>query len=447
MLTSLRATLRLFSPNVRLFLFSAFLVGFGFDGGIFSVLFNLYLLRLGYGPEAVGAINSAGLFAFALFSLPAALFGNWWGVRRMILVGLGVLLLGAGLLPLAEMLGEMLGGGWQQVGLTGAYIVVFLGMSLYFVNSAPFMMASTAPANRDHLFSMQTGLMATAAFAGSLVGGALPALFAPMLGTTLDSPVPYRLPLLLAGLLIVPAILVLRRAENVAADDNEEEVADKDPRAPAPAGKEPLPIGLFLLLLVVRILQVAGVATVFVFFNVYLDTHLHTATSTIGLISAAGRLIAVPVALLTPVFTRRFGNLNVVVWSCVIVTLGYLPMAFLPTVGAAAVGYIAIVGLSAMRYPATMNFSMRIVAPRQRGTLTGAGEMAAGIAFTSLALGGGYMITRLGYESLFLLTGALNIAGAVIFWWFFRDFRRKKSERTATPVAPQAAKAMDSTPV
>jgi len=443
MLTSLRATARLFSPNVRLFLFTAFLVGFGFDGGIFSVLFNLYLLRLGYGPEAVGAINSAGLFAFAIFSLPAALFGNWWGVRRMILVGLGVLLLGAGLLPVAE----MLGGGWQQAGLTGAYIVVFLGMSLYFVNSAPFMMASTAPANRDHLFSMQTGLMATAAFAGSLVGGALPALFAPVLGTTLDSPVPYRLPLLLAGLLIVPAILVLRRSQNVAADDNEEEVADKDPRAPAPAGKEPLPFGLFLLLLVVRILQVAGVATVFVFFNVYLDTHLQAATSTIGLISAAGRLIAVPVALLTPVFTRRFGNLNVVVVSCVIVTLGYLPMAFLPTVGAAAVGYVAIVGLSAMRYPATMNFSMRIVAPRQRGTLTGAGEMAAGIAFTSLALGGGYMITHLGYESLFLLTGGLNLAGALIFWWFFRDFRRKKSERTATPVAPQAVKAIDSPPV
>lgn len=443
MQTRLQSLWQLFSPNVRLFLLISFLVGFGFDGGIFSVLFNLYLLRLGYGPEAVGVINSAGLFAFALFSLPSGLFGNWWGVRRMILVGLGVMLLGAGLLPVAEIFGGL----WQQAGLTGAYIVIFLGMSLYFVNSAPFMMASTAPAKRDHLFSMQTGLMATAAFLGSLVGGGLPALFARLLGTTLDFPGPYRFPLLLAGLLIVPAILILRGSENVAADDNEEEVADKDPRAPAPAGKEALPIGLFLLLLVVRVLQVAGVATVFVFFNVYLDTHLQAATSTIGLISAGGRLIAVPVALLTPVFTRRFGNLNVVVWSCVIVTLGYLPMAFLPTVGAAAVGYIAIVGLSAMRYPATMNFSMRIVAPRQRGTLTGAGEMAAGVAFTGLALGGGYMITHLGYESLFLLTGALNLVGAFVFWYFFRNFRRKKSERTATPVAPQVAKAIDSTPV
>ena len=443
MLTSLRATLQLFSRNVRLFLLTAFLVGFGFDGGVLSVLFNLYLLRLGYGPEVVGVINSAGLFAFALFSLPAALCGNWWGLRRMILIGLGVVLLGGGLLPVAE----LFSGGWQQGWLMAAYIVIFLGMSLYFVNGAPFMMASTPPAQRDHLFSMQTGLMAIAAFLGSLVGGILPAAFARLLGTTLDFPAPYRYPLLVAALLIVPALLLMFITKAVATDDNEEQTDDADPRMPASAGSNPLPMGLFLLLLFVRMLQVCGVATLFVFFNVYLDTHLQIATSTIGLVSAAGRLIAVPVALLTPVFTRRFGNLNVVVWSCVIVSLGYLPMTFLPTVGAAAVGYIAVVGLSAMRYPASMNFSMRIVAPRQRGMLTGAGEMGAGIAFTGLALGGGYMITRLGYESLFILTSVLNLTGALLFWYFFRNFRRKKSERTATPVAPQAAKPMDGPPV
>ncbi len=438
----LQAPLLLFSRNVRLFLFSAFLVGFGFDGGIFSVLFNIYLLRLGYGPEAVGVVNSAGLFAFAIFSLPAGLFGNWWGIRRMVLAGLGVMLLGIGLLPIAEAVPVA----WQQGWLSGVYLLIYAGMSLYFVNGAPFMMASTAPAKREHLFSMQTGLMATAAFLGSLVGGVLPAGFARLLGTTLDYPAPYRYPLLVAGLLIVPALLVLRRADHVEADDNEEVVEDADPRAPSAAGSTPLPLNLFILLLFIRLLQVCGVATIFVFFNVYLDSYLHAATSTIGTISAVGRLIAVPVALLTPYFTRRLGNLNVVVLSCLIVSLAYLPLAFMPTVAAAALGYVGVVGLSAMRYPAFMNFSMRIVAPRQRGILNGAGEMAAGVAFTGLALGGGYMIPLFGYQSLFLLTSALNLAGALLFWLFFRSFRRKPSERTATPVAPQAAKTIDSSP-
>lgn len=443
MLTFFQAPLRLFSRNVRLFLVSAFLVGFGFDGGIFSVLFNLYILRLGYGPELVGVVNSAGLFAFALFSLPAGLFGNWWGIRRTVMIGLVIILAGAALLPLAEMVPIA----WQPGWLAGVYVIVFVGIALYFVNGAPFMMASTAPANREHLFSMQTGLMATAAFAGSLVGGVLPAGFARLLGTTLDFPAPYRYPLLVAGLLIVPALLIIRATEHVEADDNEEQVEDADPHAPASAGSAAMSWRLFVLLQIIRMLQVCGVATIVVFFNVYLDNHLHAATSTIGTISALGRLIAVPVALLTPLLTRRIGNLNVVVLSCLVVTVGYLPLGFVPTVGAAAIGYIGVVGLSAMRYPAFMNFAMRIVPPRQRGVFNGAGEMSAGVAFTGLALGGGYMIPALGYQSLFLLTAALNLAGAILFWWFFRGFRRKKSERTATPVAPQAAKSIDSTPV
>jgi len=443
MLTFLRSPSQLFSRNVRLFLISAFLVGFGFDGGIFSVLFNLYILRLGYGPEVVGVVNSAGLFAFAIFALPAGVFGNWWGIRRMVLAGLVVILLGAGLLPLAETVPLA----WQQGWLMGVYVLIFVGMSLYFVNSAPFMMASTPPAKREHLFSMQTGLMATAAFAGSLVGGVLPAGFARLLGTTLEFPAPYRYPLLVAGLLIVPAFLVMRATEHVEADDNEEQVVDADPRAPASAGSAPLPMNLFILLLLIRLLQISGVATLGIFFNVYLDNYLHAATSTIGTISALGRLIAVPVALLTPLLTRRMGNLNVVVISCLIVTLGYVPLAFAPSVAAAALGYVAVVGLSAMRYPAFMSFSMRIVSPRRRGVFNGAGEMAAGVAFTGLALGGGYMIPAVGYQSLFVLTIVLNTAGALLFWWFFRDFRRKPSERTATPVAPQTAKTIDSTPL
>lgn len=442
MLRLFQAPARLFSRNVWLFLISAFLVGFGFDGGVVSVLFNLYMLRLGFGPELVGVVNSAGLFAFALFSLPAGFFGNWWGIKRMVVVGLVILIIGGVLLTLTEALPPE----WRVAWLVMAYSIVFLGMSLYFVNGAPFMMASSEPARRDHLFSVQTGLMATAAFIGSLIGGALPALFAELLDTTLDFPAPYRYPLLLATLIIVPALLLIATAEDVEANDNEEQPVGREPDAPAQAAG-PLPMGLFLLLLLVRLLQVCGVATLFVFFNVYLDTQLQTPTSTIGLVSAAGRLIAVPVALLTPFLTRKWGNLNVVVLSCVIVSLGYLPLAFVPSVGAAAVGYVAVVGLSAMRYPAFMNFSMRIVAPRQRGTLTGAGEMAAGIAFTGLALGGGFMVARLSYESLFNLTSLLNIAGALLFWYFFRDFRRKKSERTPTPVAPQAPKAIDSPPV
>jgi len=46
-------------------------MGFTAWGGLFATLFNLYLLRLGYGPEVIGRINGIGSLAFGVLCLPA----------------------------------------------------------------------------------------------------------------------------------------------------------------------------------------------------------------------------------------------------------------------------------------------------------------------------------------------------------------------------------------
>ena len=55
---------RLFSRDVRLFLVTSVLFGFTAYGGTYTVLLNLYLLRLGYGTEFVGLISATGQLAF-----------------------------------------------------------------------------------------------------------------------------------------------------------------------------------------------------------------------------------------------------------------------------------------------------------------------------------------------------------------------------------------------
>ena len=49
-----REALSLFNRDVRLVLFSQALIGFTIFGGVYTVLLNLYLLRLGYGPQMIG---------------------------------------------------------------------------------------------------------------------------------------------------------------------------------------------------------------------------------------------------------------------------------------------------------------------------------------------------------------------------------------------------------
>ena len=49
----LTSGLRALGPTVGLYMVVVALVGFVVDGGALSVLLNLYLLRIGYGPEQI----------------------------------------------------------------------------------------------------------------------------------------------------------------------------------------------------------------------------------------------------------------------------------------------------------------------------------------------------------------------------------------------------------
>ncbi|MBT6629046.1 MAG: MFS transporter, partial [Gemmatimonadetes bacterium] len=85
MLSSYIDTVRLLNRDVRL-VFATYAV-FGFAwGGLYTLLFNLYLLRLGYDTDFIGVVNGISRFAFALGGLPAGMLGMRFGARRMILL-------------------------------------------------------------------------------------------------------------------------------------------------------------------------------------------------------------------------------------------------------------------------------------------------------------------------------------------------------------------------
>ncbi|MCB0000006.1 MAG: MFS transporter, partial [Anaerolineales bacterium] len=161
--------IRSFGRDARLLLLGVAVVGFALDGTI-AVLLNLYLLRLGYGPEFVGVVNSGGLLAFALCSLPAGMVGSRWGSRRAMMTGYGIGVVGGVALSLAELLPAAV----QPAVLVGSYMVIMLGMSLVFVNMGPYLMAITTPQQRSHAFAVQSALLSLAAFGGSLLAGFLP---------------------------------------------------------------------------------------------------------------------------------------------------------------------------------------------------------------------------------------------------------------------------------
>lgn len=391
------------------------LVGFTLLNGIYPVLFNLYLLRLDYGVELIGTINAIGMLGFALFALPSGALADRWGLRRAMGIGLILAVLANGALPLFEFLPTSV-----HVACTlGAQLAGSAGMALYFVNSAPFLAAAAAPEERTHAYSVRMASSTVAGFVGSLFGGTLPGLLAPILHVPLDHPAPYRYSLLGAAILCIPAVLALLAMRGAHLTPHRQ--AHRSPLSQfAAGGSDKVPWAPLAAMAVVMVLLAAGTGTSRTFFNVYLEDGLRMSTATIGIIFAAIQLASVPASLAMPLLAQRWGTYRTVVWTSLGSAISMLPLALIPHWAAATFGRLGVYALSSLSDPALSVYQMEAVHPRWRGVMSGISSMALGLSWTALAFSGGYMIAALGYRALFLLAAALNVGGTLLFWACFR---------------------------
>ena len=395
-----------FDRNVRLYLLSAAMVGFTTSGGIFNVLLNLYLLRLGFGLDLVGVIVGAGALLFALCCLPAGILGRRWGSRRAMIVGMSLMVLGNALIPAVEYVPVA----WRAAYLLLARLPRALGFALYLVNSSPFLMGATDTRERTHVFSVQAALLPLMGFAGSLAAGFLPGAFAALLGFSADGPAPYRCTLFLASVLLLPSVLVLLATREVGDGTRQDSVDETGPA----------PVGPIVMVALVTLLMVGGVGAVQSFFNVYLDQGLEIATPLIGALLAVGQLLGGMATLFMPLVSARWGPTRAVVATSMAAGLCILPVALIPHWFAAGVGFVLASAFAMMRFATFVVYQQEMVAVRWRALMSGAGNMAAGASFAAAALVGGYMIPLVGYSRLFLLATGLLAAGSLLFWAYFR---------------------------
>lgn len=410
MVTTYLQMLRLFSRDLRLFLVTAAIVGLAWDG-MRTVLLNLYLLRLGYGPQSVGLINGVGALAFALLCPPAGTMGRRWGSRNMLIAGASLLAAGFGLLPLAEFLPAAWRTGW----LLATSVLTYLGLALYLVNGLPFMMDATQPEERNYAFSVHMALAPLAAVAGSLAGGLLPGAFSTLLGLPLEEAATYRFPLWLAALLLIPGVVALLATRSV-----DGEWIQTTPSSTPAALDSRAPSRLLIAIALIMALRFGGRGGVATFFNVYMDEGLGVSTALIGTLVATAQLLSVPAALAAPLLAARWGNARTIFWGTIGMALCTLPLALIPHWAAAGLGFVSSTPLFSLTTGPIRVFSQELVTPRWRAPMASAFMMGAGLAFSAASLTGGYAIVALGYNTLFLVGAGLIAAGGVLFWSWFR---------------------------
>ncbi len=402
--------LRLFNRNTRLFLVSWALLWFA-RYGITGVLFNLYLLRLSFGPEFIGQVSSVRMAVFAGASLLAIDLGRRWGMRRVMLAGAILATIALTVAPTADLWAPSR----RALVILSAIVFGGLGDAFFFVNCTPYLTAVTGRDTRDHAFSIQWALQPLSMFVGSLVGGVLPGAVTLLLPGISGRLVAYRWSLLASPILLlclVPIYLAMTDAES-------EPSSGSAPRAPGSAAAA-RPLGLIAVLSVVSLLRWAGRGTADTFFNVYLDSHLHVPVAQIGLIKSLAMLIAVPAALTTPFLTHRLGKPRTIILTILCASLSLIPLALVPQWLAAGVGYMAMMAFFTISSSAITVYSQEIVGPAWRTAVSGVTNMAVGVGMAATSLAGGYMVVGPGYTALFLGCGGLILCSMALYAVYFR---------------------------
>lgn len=369
--------------------------------GIMGVLLNLYVIRLGYGPAFIGLMNGLAIVAAAGASPVAGALGRHWGARKTMLTGLAISVIGGLLLPLADLAPEHLTAGW----LVGANAVAFIGGILFYVNLTPYLGAVTAPRERSAAFSIRFSLQLLGSSIGSMIGGVLPGVFAFLLGESLSNPGAYRYSLLVGTVLSLGAVFFLLRGREV--------TAKTDGGRPGASG--PIPWRLLILVGVVSLMVTPAEAAAWVFFNAYVDTVLRVTTSQIGFTVAAAQFLGVPVALTMPAVAARLGTGRAAAAAAFGIALSLLPVALIPHFAAAGLGYVGVLVCGAILAPALNVYLTEITSSEWFSSAAGASLLGTTVSFALAALGGGYVITILGYREFFLIAAVLTAAGVLVF--------------------------------
>jgi len=394
-----QSTDKAFGRDILLYLLAWGFVAFGYVG-IQGVLFNLYLLRLGYDTAFIGLLIGTGQLAWAVFALPAGAIGARIGLRNALVAAHLTVTLGISLL----LCGELLPASMQVPWLFVWWIVLWLGASMNTVNSIPYLMAIAAPEQRNAAFSAQQAVMALAGLAGAIVAGFLPQTLAALLGSDPAAPLTYRMALCVAPVAYIGAAACFLASHNVQFIRKVETGVERG-RAP---------VGLIAFFGLIVLLQSASEGSTRAFFNVYLDLGLNLATDRIGLLMGSAQLLPVVAAAATPLLLRKRGATNTYIVAALGIAASLLVLAIFANWVAAGAAFGGVIMMAAVSSIARSLLSQEIVAPRWR-TMTSAAitiGIASGWAVTAMA--GGYLIDGTGFRIVFLLSAGLAVSAALL---------------------------------
>ncbi len=415
----IRLPLKKFGRDVWLLGLAAALLTGG-NLGMMQLLKVMYVLRLGFGPESVGALFAAGSLSFSASSLPGAALGGRWGPRPILLLGGVINVAGMALILFTEVVPSA----WQPFWPALVQVVSSCGWSFMMVNIVTMLVAVTTSENRKGAYALREASGGLGMFFGTFFGGMLPAAFAGALGLTLDHPAPYRYGLLVSVILSLLGVIPLLFVRSV----------PPAPRIKREGRPNLAPLLALAPLLVAGYLNNGAVASCKAFAYAYMDQEFSIPTSVVGIISSVGMGLGVLSALSSSRLARGRSSGHVMIIASVALAGGLLIMGTIANPTAAALGTVAQFILSALFVPAYQVLQMETADPEWRWLVAGSCNMAMSLGFGTISLSGGYIVAAVGYRRVFLLGMVFAVASAAVMWSTLRGYKARAAQQAIPKV-------------
>lgn len=387
--------------DIHLFMVYALLSYLGV--GVLSLIFNLYLVRLGYNEAFIGAFNAVYTLAMGVTCLALGFlinrFGNWlcivWGTAQFVVTSIILCFLTAPV-PL------LIFGG--LIGIGSAFILT---------TQMPFVIEWTPRAHTSTIAALSSALNSASVMFGSLVGGVLPGVIARVASLDSGGVEPYRWTLVVGavatGVSLIPMLLMgeARRQRH----HSEFQVAHAQlpsHRVRRQARRDVLALVLLGLLLAL------GCGAVEPFYNVLLEG-MGTPASQIGLIFALSGLVATVLSIAGPPLANRIGLVAAQLWTRLIHVPFHLAIILLPTPLLVSLAYATRRLSGSMAWPLESSHVGGLLPPSARAHAFGLRSASWNFGYAVAAFISGQVIAATGSYTPSYITLAIfcTLAAAV----------------------------------
>jgi MFS family permease len=401
---------RAFSRNARLYLLNVVIVGAAM--GVFRLLFNFYVLSLGYNEALLGTLITVSSLTALLSALPMGYLADLLGRKNSLLI--------SGALMSASIMVIVI---WpSQEMLYAMNVVSGLGQSLAAVTMAPFLMENSREKERTYLFSFSSGLQMAMASAGNWIGGYLPTWIAVNRGVPAVSSEAYAGALMVVSLTVALGLIPLAMLRTPRMQRSERSVF-----APLSyASKQPALLGKMILPILITSI---GAGLIMPFMNVFFRQVHHQPDPVIGSLFAWGSLAMGAGLLLAPPLAERMGKIQLVVATQTLSIPFLIILGFSPIFWMSAIAYYIRLALMNMSSPVYQTFVMEQVEPSARATVASLVSMAWNFGWAFSPTISGYLQVQYGFGPSFLGTIILYTISTIMYYAFFlRGKQRPRPE-------------------